>query len=108
MNNNSNMVVIDNPKQDGAEGRHCTYSIRNPLRLTEVWYYGATSSLGDRKGQLPSEGKNGLLYVESRWPTKAEAETEETRLIKVFKKRHGRLPRFNHTSDGKFHFRRWY
>ena len=98
--------IIDNLKQNGAEGRYCTYSIRNPLNIEEVWYYGETAYLEDCKKRHESEGKNGLLYVESRQPTKAKARTEETRLMNVFRKRNGHRPKFNHTDDGKYHFRR--
>ena len=103
--NSSDLVVIDNPKEGGAKGRHCTYSIRNPLTVTEVWYYGSTSWLEDRKGKLPLEGKNGLLYVESRWPTQDQAIDEEKRLMRVFRQRHGCRPKFNLTNDGQYHHR---
>jgi len=53
-----------------------------------------------------SEKRYDYLQVTSPRVPKSEADWRETRNLRSFKETTGRLPRYNKTSDGKFHFGR--
>ena len=72
-------------------------------------YVGSTNSPGRRASQHARDGKlphGGELVVESRPMSREAAQQLEARKIQGYRRRTGRLPRHNRTSDGQYHHRR--
>ena len=72
-------------------------------------YVGSTNNPGRRAAQHAKDGKlpgGGELVVESKPMSRSAAQQLEARKIQSYRRRTGKLPRLNRTSDGQYHHRR--
>lgn len=72
-------------------------------------YVGSTNNMRRRAWQHLKSGKlkkGGRMIADSDWMTRQDAERHEGRKLMGFKRRTGRLPKDNTTSDGLF--RSWF
>ena len=80
------------------------YSIYN-FRGKRI-YVGSTDNPGRRAAQHARDGKlsrGGKLVVESRPMSRKAAQLLEAKKIQGHRRRTGKLPRHNRTSDGQYH-----
>ena len=69
-------------------------------------YVGSTNNPGRRAAQHVRDGRlprGGELVVESRPMSRGAAQKLEAKKIKGYRRRTGKLPRHNRTSDGQYH-----
>lgn len=67
---------------------------------------GTTNNPARRNAEHSASGKNyDYLQVTSPRVSKTEAERREARNLESYRKATGRKPKYNKTSDGKFHWR---
>ena len=72
----------------------------------ERTYVGTTNNPKRRKSEHRKSGKlssEGIFKVESRGMGRSSAEKLEAKKLRGYKKRTGKLPKHNKTSDGQFH-----
>lgn len=87
-------------------GKAVQYSIRD--RRGNTKYVGTTNNPRRRSAEHRKSGKLGYgdsLVVETKAISRKSAESVERGKLASFRKRHGRNPRHNTTSDGRFHGR---
>ena len=71
-------------------------------------YVGSTSNPGRRTAQHARDGRltrGGELVVESGPMSRGAAQQLEARKIQGYRRRTGKLPSHNRTSDGQYHHR---
>ena len=87
-------------------GKTVQYSIKD--RRGNTKYVGTTNNPRRRAAEHRETGKLGRgdrLVVETKAISRKSAESVERGKLASFRKRHGRNPRHNTTSDGRFHRR---
>ena len=87
-----------------SRDRVVTYSIYNS-RGKRI-YVGSTNNPGRRTAQHAKDGRlprGGQMVVESGPMSRRAAQQLEARKLQGYRRRTGRLPRYNRTSDGQYH-----
>lgn len=92
------------PKGQVKDGKTVQYSIRDAKGNTK--YIGTTNNPARRAGEHRESGKlkgKDKLVVETKAVSRPSAEKVEAAKLRSHRSTHGRNPRHNVTSDGKFH-----
>ena len=94
----------DRPKGQVRDGKTVQYSIKDAKGRTK--YIGTTNNPTRRAGEHRESGKlknSDKLVVETKPIHRGKAERVEAAKLRSHRQAHGRNPKHNVTSDGKFH-----